>query len=101
MTVAADCLAVNEIRGLSVRCRRTEGSHFHENGAFVLPLAVLLTGLSLLLRRLCGLKARIEGAGFRMYYAGYSNPNRADILSAFSQDGLQWEKEAEPVIPPR
>lgn len=43
---------------------------------------------------------RIEGVGFRMYYAGYSDSNRADILSAFSQDGLQWEKEAEPVISP-
>ena len=43
---------------------------------------------------------RIAGAGYRMYYAAYSAPNRAYILSAVSDDGLKWRKEAEPVISP-
>ena len=43
---------------------------------------------------------RIEGAGYRMYYAGYSEPSRAYILSAISDDGLNWRKEAEPVLAP-
>ena len=42
----------------------------------------------------------IEGAGYRMYYAGYSAPNRAYILTALSDDGLTWRKEPEPVIFP-
>jgi len=43
---------------------------------------------------------RIEGAGYRMYYAGYSGSNRAYVLSARSEDGLAWDKEADPVISP-
>jgi hypothetical protein len=43
---------------------------------------------------------RIEGVGFRMYYAGYRAANRAYVLGAFSQDGLQWEKQAEPIVSP-
>ncbi len=43
---------------------------------------------------------RIAGAGYRMYYAGYSAPNRAYLLSAVSDDGLTWQKETEPVITP-
>jgi hypothetical protein len=43
---------------------------------------------------------RIEGAGYRMYYAGYSTLNRAVILSALSDDGLKWRKEARPAIVP-
>lgn len=43
---------------------------------------------------------RIAGAGYRMYFAGYGAPNRADILSAVSEDGLLWQKEAEPVLSP-
>jgi predicted GH43/DUF377 family glycosyl hydrolase len=43
---------------------------------------------------------QIEGVGFRMYYAGYSASNRAYILSALSQDGLRWEKQAEPIVSP-
>ena len=35
-----------------------------------------------------------------MYYAGYSTPGRAQILSALSDDGLKWRKEPEPVIAP-
>ena len=42
----------------------------------------------------------IEGGGYRMYYAGYSAANRAYILSAVSEDGLSWQKEAEPVVAP-
>ena len=43
---------------------------------------------------------RINGAGYVMYYAGYSAPNRAYILRAVSEDGLTWRKEAEPVVSP-
>lgn len=43
---------------------------------------------------------RIQGGGYRMYYSGYSAPNRAQVLSAVSDDGLLWRKEAEPVIAP-
>ena len=41
---------------------------------------------------------RIEGGGYRMYYAGYSDPTRAYVLTAASEDGLAWTKEPEPVI---
>lgn len=43
---------------------------------------------------------RLEGGGYRMYYAGYSDPTRADILTATSDDGLQWQKESQPVLSP-
>jgi hypothetical protein len=43
---------------------------------------------------------RVVGAGYVMYYAGYSRPDRADILRAVSTDGLNWTKDAEPVITP-
>ncbi len=37
---------------------------------------------------------------FVMFYAGYSAANRAQILRATSQDGLNWRKEAQPAISP-
>lgn len=48
---------------------------------------------------------RVAGAGYVMYYAGYSQtPHgpaaRADILRAVSSDGLIWKKAAAPVIAP-
>ena len=43
---------------------------------------------------------RVAGAGYVMYYAGYSQSNRAQILRATSDDGLIWKKCAEPVIAP-
>ena len=48
---------------------------------------------------------RVAGAGYVMYYAGYSQASdsqssRADILRAVSSDGLTWKKEAAPVIAP-
>jgi len=43
---------------------------------------------------------RIHEAGYVMYYAGYSAPNRAYILAAVSDDGLTWQKEADPVVSP-
>ena len=43
---------------------------------------------------------RIEEAGYRMYYAGYSALNRAYVLTAVSDDGLNWQKDPEPVIAP-
>ena len=43
---------------------------------------------------------RVAGAGYVMYYAGYSGASRADILRAVSSDGLTWKKDAEPVITP-
>ncbi len=35
-----------------------------------------------------------------MYYAGYSQPNRAYVLRAVSDDGLTWHKDSEPVLSP-
>ena len=35
-----------------------------------------------------------------MYYAGYSAPKRAYVLTAISSDGLSWRKAAEPVLSP-
>lgn len=43
---------------------------------------------------------RLPGGGYRMYYAGYGTPQRADILTATSDDGLVWIKAAEPVMSP-
>lgn len=43
---------------------------------------------------------RIQNGGYRMYYAGYSELNRAFILTATSDDGLHWTKDPEPVISP-
>ena len=41
---------------------------------------------------------RLRTGEYRMYYAGYSSPARADILTATSDDGLNWRKAAEPVL---
>ncbi|MGZ0174494.1 MAG: hypothetical protein ACKVHE_33755 [Planctomycetales bacterium] len=43
---------------------------------------------------------RLPGGGYRMYYAGYGTPQRADILTATSDDGLNWKKATEPVLSP-
>ena len=43
---------------------------------------------------------KIEGGGYRMYYAGYSTARRSDIVTALSDDGLAWRKEKEPVVSP-
>lgn len=43
---------------------------------------------------------RLSGAGYVMYYAGYSAPGRADILRAVSDDGLNWQKDPQPVVSP-
>ncbi len=43
---------------------------------------------------------RLRNGGYRMYYAGYGKPQRADILTATSPDGLNWHKAAEPVLSP-
>jgi hypothetical protein len=43
---------------------------------------------------------RLPLGGYRMYYAGYSNPKRADILTSVSEDGLTWQKSPEPVHSP-
>jgi predicted GH43/DUF377 family glycosyl hydrolase len=43
---------------------------------------------------------RLVDGSYRMYYAGYRDAKRADILTAVSSDGLTWEKVAEPVHSP-
>ena len=43
---------------------------------------------------------RLGEDNYRMYYAGYSDSTRADILTAVSHDGLTWEKNPEPVHSP-
>ncbi|MDA1054364.1 MAG: hypothetical protein O3C40_28310 [Planctomycetota bacterium] len=42
----------------------------------------------------------VTDAGYVMYYAGYSQSNRAYILRAVSDDGLTWYKDSEPVLSP-
>ena len=42
----------------------------------------------------------VVNTGYVMFYAGYSQSNRAYILRAVSDDGLTWRKESEPVISP-
>ncbi len=42
----------------------------------------------------------VANVGYVMYYAGYSQSNRAYILRAVSEDGLNWQKDPEPVISP-
>jgi predicted GH43/DUF377 family glycosyl hydrolase len=43
---------------------------------------------------------QIDNGVYRMYYAGYSHSTSASILTATSEDGLNWVKETEPVISP-
>ncbi len=43
---------------------------------------------------------RLKSGSYRMYYAGYGDPSRADILTALSDDGLNWQKESRPVLSP-
>ena len=43
---------------------------------------------------------RFRGGGYRMYYAGYRELKRADILTAVSHDGLNWQKASQPVLSP-
>lgn len=43
---------------------------------------------------------RLPAGNYRMYYAGYGNATRADILTALSDDGLTWRKDAHPVLSP-
>ncbi|GDY11117.1 MAG: hypothetical protein DWI21_18405 [Planctomycetota bacterium] len=42
----------------------------------------------------------VAGARYVMYYAGYSQSNRAYVLRAVSDDGLTWRKDGDPVISP-
>ena len=41
-----------------------------------------------------------DSDGYVMFYAGYSQPNRAHILRATSDDGLIWQKDPQPVLSP-
>jgi hypothetical protein len=43
---------------------------------------------------------RLKTGDYRMYYAGYRDAKRADILTAVSDDGLNWEKASQPVLSP-
>jgi predicted GH43/DUF377 family glycosyl hydrolase len=43
---------------------------------------------------------RLQNGNYRMYYAGYGEPSRADILTAVSDDGLDWQKASQPVLTP-
>lgn len=43
---------------------------------------------------------RIAEKGYRMYYSGYSTSDRAQVLTAVSEDGLNWRKASDPVIAP-
>lgn len=42
----------------------------------------------------------LYAGSYIMFYAGYSASNRAQILRATSEDGLDWQKETEPAISP-
>lgn len=43
---------------------------------------------------------RLRDGGYRMFYAGYSDPTHACILTAKSTDGLNWQKASHPVLAP-
>jgi hypothetical protein len=43
---------------------------------------------------------RLSEGGYRLFYAGYSEPTRACILTAVSEDGLNWQKSFQPVLAP-
>lgn len=43
---------------------------------------------------------RLGVSRYRMYFAAYSSPQRTDILTALSEDGLNWEIDPEPVLSP-
>jgi hypothetical protein len=43
---------------------------------------------------------KIAGGGYVMYYAGYGAPNRAHILHATSEDGVNWRKSPGAVVAP-
>ena len=42
----------------------------------------------------------LESGSYVMYYAGYATPKEAYILRATSGDGLDWEKDLQPVVSP-
>jgi predicted GH43/DUF377 family glycosyl hydrolase len=43
----------------------------------------------------------LDDGSYRMYYAGWSkDPVHGYILGATSQDGLEWKKDAEPLVAP-
>jgi len=42
----------------------------------------------------------VADGGYVMYYAGYSQSNRAYNLRAVSNDGLSWSKDSQPVLSP-
>ena len=43
---------------------------------------------------------RLDASRFRMYFAAYSRPEHAAILTAISEDGLEWEIDPDPVLSP-
>lgn len=43
---------------------------------------------------------RLPTGDYRMYFAGYSSTTRADVLTAVSDDALNWHKAAFPVLSP-
>lgn len=42
----------------------------------------------------------LSGGGWVMFYAGYHPSDRAHILRATSNDGIQWTKESSPAVTP-
>ncbi|APZ97037.1 hypothetical protein [Fuerstiella marisgermanici] len=78
--------AVSDDEGISFRkepgIRVAENSPFDRHAAFACEIL------------------RLPSGSYRMYYAGYGEPSRADILTAVSEDGLSWEKASEPVLLP-
>jgi hypothetical protein len=43
---------------------------------------------------------RVGPSRFRMYFAGYSRPQHAAVLTAVSEDGLEWAVDPSPVVSP-
>jgi len=44
---------------------------------------------------------RLGDSGYRMYFAAYSRPDHAAIMTAVSEDGLSWEVASDPVLSPQ
>ncbi len=43
---------------------------------------------------------KVGPSRFRMYFAAYSRPEHAAVMTAVSEDGLEWEVDPDPVLSP-
>ena len=62
------------------------GMHFQLEPGVRIPQAPPLAGHAAFAPEII----RLDGSNYRMYFAAYSSPQRTDILTALSGDGLDW-----------